>query len=468
MQTAKRSKRRKIIVFGLIGIGLVGLALLAIFKKREPVIIVQTDKVTRRNLTEVVSANGRIQPVVQVVISPEVAGEIVALPVKEGQEVKKGDLLVQIKPDAYIATRNSAEANYKSALASVTLAKAELDKAEAEYKRNLELFNNKLLSESLFLEYKTAYEAAKLRYQMATHQADQAKFGLDKATEDLNKTTIVAPIDGTITRLKSQVGERVLGTSFNVGTEIMTIANLDEMEARVEVGETDVVLIAPGQKASLEVDAFKGRKFTGIVTEVANASRTTGLQTGLSTGQSPDIARFEVKIRINEKEAFRPGMSVSAEIETRYRTNVLTVPLASVTTRMPKPPEKPGATKNTRLAKSGSTNSATSRTTSNQADPNSNPTDTNRAPAHQTSGPVNAARPKDALKPQEVVFVVTGDRVKMVPVKIGVSDDNYWEITDGLEEGQEIVSGGYKAISRDLDDGTRIRKGKVTEAKQTP
>lgn len=458
-------------MFGLICLSLIGLGALAALKKREPVIIVQTEKVTRRNLTEVVTANGRIQPVVQVVISPEVAGEIVALPVKEGQKVNKGDLLVQIKPDTYIASRNSAEANYKSALASMTLAKAELDKAEAEYKRNLELFNNKLVSESLFLEYKTAYEAAKLRYQMAAHQADQAKFGLDKATEDLNKTTIRSPIDGAITRLKSQLGERVLGTSFNVGTEIMTIANLDQMEARVEVGETDVVLIAPGQKANLDVDAFKGRKFTGTVTEVANASRATALQTSLGTGQSQDIAKFEVKIRINEKEAFRPGMSVSAEIETRYRTNVLTVPLASVTTRVPKAPEKNATNKNAHPAKSDSTNSPDSQAAANQTNrtyPSAGASGTNGSSAYHTNDPANAARTKDVLKPQEVVFVVTGDRVKMVPVKLGISDDSYWEITEGLEEGQEIVSGGYKAISRDLDDGKRIRKGKATEEKQTP
>lgn len=457
MHTANRVKRRKIIVFGLICLGLALLVLLAIFKKREPAILVQTEKVTRRNLTEIVSANGRIQPVVQVVISPEVAGEIVALPVKEGQKVKKGDLLVQIKPDAYIATRNSAEANYKSALASVTLAKAELDKAEAEYKRNLELFNNKLLSESLFLEYKTAFEAAKLRYQMAVHQADQAKFGLDKATEDLNKTTIVSPIDGTVTRLKSQIGERVLGTSFNVGTEIMTIANLDEMEARVDVGETDVVLISPGQKANLEVDAFKGRKFTGIVTEVANAARSTGLQSSFGTSQSQDIAKFEVKIRINEKESFRPGMSVSAEIETRYRTNVLTVPLASVTTRLPKAAEKNGSTKNLHHVKPDSTNPGAHQTGSNS------PSQTN-----PNSHIANPAKGSEPLRAQDVVFVVTGDRVKMVPVKLGISDDNYWEIVEGLLEGQEIVSGGYKAVSRELDDGKRIRKSKITQERQTP
>ncbi|MCS7337395.1 MAG: efflux RND transporter periplasmic adaptor subunit [Verrucomicrobiae bacterium] len=447
MQTANRTKRRKIVVLGLICLSIAALASLAVFREREPFIVVQTDRVARRDLTEVVSANGKIQPVVQVVISPEVAGEIVALPVKEGQRVKKGDLLVQIKPDAYIATRNSAEANYKSALASMTLARAELEKAEAEYKRNLELFNNKLVSESLFLEYKTAYEAAKLRYQMAVHQADQAKFGLDKATEDLNKTTILSPMDGTITRLRSQIGERVLGTSFNLGTEIMTIANLDEMEARVEVGETDVVLISPGQKASLEVDAFKGRKFTGVVTEVSNAPRASGLQAGLASSQSQDIARFEVRIRITEKEAFRPGMSVSAEIETRYRTNVLSVPLASVTTRMLKVSRESSADTGS-TARAHAANSPGALT----------------SPA-RTNDPVQAANFKGVAKPQEVVFVVNGDRVKMVPVKLGISDGTYWEIVEGLEEGQEIVSGGYKAISRDLDDGRRIRRGKVTEPK---
>jgi len=207
MATPKSKKRRKIIIFAVIGLALVAMTLVAIFKKREPVITVQTEKVTRRNLTELVVANGRIQPVIQVVISPEVAGEIVALPVKEGNRVKKGDLLVQIKPDNYRASRNSAEANYKSTLAGKTVAQAELEKAEAEYKRNLELFHNKLVSDSIFLDFKTAFDVAKLRYESAAHQADQARFVLDKAMDDLSKTTIVSPIDGTVTRLKSQLGE---------------------------------------------------------------------------------------------------------------------------------------------------------------------------------------------------------------------------------------------------------------------
>ncbi len=427
---AKPKNRRKFIIFTVIAVGLIALTLMAIFKKREVVITVQTEKVVRRNLTELVVANGKIQPVVQVVISPEVAGEITAMPVKEGDRVKKGDLLVQIKPDNYEASRNSAEANYMSALASRTVAQAELDKAETEFKRNEELFRTKLVSDSIMLEFKTMFDVAKLRYTNAVHQANQAKYGLDKARDDLSKTTILSPMDGTVTRLRSQLGERVLGTSFNMGTEIMTIANLDDMEARVDIGEIDVVLIKPGQRTRLEVDAFKDRKFTGTVTEIANASKgSTSLG---QSSQSQEATKFEVKIRIAEKENFRPGMSVSTEIETRYATNVLTVPIAAVTTRLPK-----GANTNTAAGPA--------KPVAEDADPN------------VVKG-VKAA--KDAPKPVEVIFVVEGDHVKQVPVKIGISDDNYWEITTGLSEGQEIVAGGYKAVSRELEDGKKVRKSK--------
>jgi HlyD family secretion protein len=454
---ANPKKRRKIIIFSVIGLVLVALTLVAIFRKKQPVITVQTEKVTRRNLTELVVANGKIQPVTQVVISPEVAGEIIALPVKEGDRVKKGDLLVQIKPDNYEASRNSAEASYKSALASIDLAQAQLEKAETEYKRNRDLFQNKLVSDSVFLEFKTAYEVARLQHQNAIHQADQAKFGLDNAKSDLSKTTILSPIDGTVSRLKSQLGERVLGTSFNMGTEIMTIADLNEMEARVDIGEMDVVLIAPGQKARLDVDSFKDRKFTGAVTQIANSSKSTGL-TSSSSSQSQEATKFEVRIRINEVEAFRPGMSVSAEIETRYRTNVLTVPMASVTTRPPKSPEKkdnPG--KNT--AKSGNTN-MTPSTPARATNTALSATATNITGTN-TTGTNNPASDKKSKEDKaiEVVFVANGDHVKMVPVKIGICDNDYWEISEGLTEGQEIVSGGYRAISKDLEDGKKIKRG---------
>jgi len=445
---AKSKKRRKIIVFAVIGLVLIGLTLAAILRKRDVVITVQTDKVTRRNLTELVVANGKIQPVVQVVISPEVAGEITSLPVKEGDRVKKGDLLVQIKPDNYEASRNSAEANYKSALAGKTVAQAELDKAETEFKRNEELFRNRLVSDSVMLDFKTIYDIAKLHYTNSVHQADQAKYGLDKARDDLSKTTIQSPMDGTVTRLRSQPGERVLGTSFNMGTEIMTIADLESMEARVDIGETDVVLIKPGQKARLEVDAFKDRKFTGTVTEIANSSKSAGMLGGGGGGQSQEATKFEVKIRITEKEPFRPGMSVTAEVETRYRTNILTVPIASVTTRLPKDKDKKGD-----AGKGGKTNApAVTNATSGS--------DTNHSSLTSTNSPKSDKKNKDAPKPIEVVFVRDGDHAKMVPVKIGISDDDYWEVTEGLKDDEEVVSGGPKAVNRELEDDKKIRIGK--------
>lgn len=444
----KRKKGRKLVFFIIGGVVLLLVAVAIALHSRKPPITVQTEKVFRHNITEIVVANGKIQPVVQVGISPEVAGEIVALPVKEGDQVKKGDLLVRIKPDNYLATRDSAAASYQSAIANKNLAQAQLDKAEAEYKRNLELFQHKLVSDSEFLQIKTDYAVAKLQYETATHQVDQSRYGLDNANADLNKTTILSPIDGTVVNLKSQLGERVLGTSFNMGTEIMTVADLNEMEARVDVGEMDVVLMAPGQNARLEVDAFKDNKYNGVVTEVANSAKGFGESAASSLSSSSatgDATKFEVHIRIKEKELFRPGMSVTAEIETRSRTNVLAVPIASVTARLPK---------DNKMEKAQGTNSvagATNAPATNMVAATNSLAGTNSFKADKKS--------KEAPKQIYVVFVLEGDHVKMVPVKIGISDDNYWEITEGLREGQEVVSGGYHAISHDLEDGSKVTKG---------
>src|ERR1041385_18949 len=341
-------KRRKAIIFSLIGLTLAALTTGAILKKREPVITVQTEKVARRSLTEIVVANGKVQPVVQVKISPEVSGEIIELPVKEGQPVKKGDLILKIKPDFYVANRNQAEAGYKSSVASKATAEANLRKAEAEFKRIRGWFRTKLVSESAFDEAQASYDVAQAQLANAEHQVEMARANLASAEESLAKTTIVSPLSGTVSKLNSQLGERVLGTVQNVGTEIMTIADLNEMEARVDIGESDVVLILPGQNARLEVDAFKDRKFTGTVTEIANSSKDAG--TVMSSSTSQEATKFEVRIRVKEKEEFRPGMSVTAEIETRYRTNVLTVPIASVTSRLPKDKEKDKDKKEVKMA----------------------------------------------------------------------------------------------------------------------
>jgi HlyD family secretion protein len=460
---AKSKKRRKVVVFLVIGAVLVGLTALVILKKREVAITVQTEKVTRRNVTELVMANGRIQPVLQVKISAEVSGEIIDLPVKEGQQVKKGDLLVKIKPDFYIAARNQAQASFKSSEASRTMAEANLRKAESEYKRNQDLFRNKLVSDSTFDEVRAAYDVAKAQLESAVHQIAVAQAAVDSARDSLEKTTISAPLAGTISKLNSRLGERVLGTVQNVGTEIMTIADLNEMEARVDIGENDVVRIAPGQKARMEVDAFKKVKFNGVVTEIANSSKDTGQ---LGGGSSQEATKFEVRIRIQEKEAFRPGMSVTAEVETSYRTNVLTVPFASVTGRPPKEKEQKTAPKLAALADPPKTNSpkagtnvivAKSGTTA--ANTNALPVVTNTPAEDGTNVAKSDKKSKDAVKQVDVVFVMDGDRAKMVPVKIGICDDNYWEITAGVTEGQEVVSGSFKAITRELEDGKMVRKG---------
>jgi HlyD family secretion protein len=453
MTSAKRPNRRKLLLFGSIGVVLAAAAGVTWYFKRDVPIVVQTGAIKRRSLTELVVANGRVYPVVQVVINPEVSGEIIELPVREGQHVKRGDLLVRIKPDNYVANLNSAEASYKSSLAQRQVAQAELEKADAEFKRHETLVAAELISPSVFLDVKTAFDVAKLRHENAVHQTDMAKAARARAAEDLAKTTIAAPMDGTVTRLRSQKGERVVGTAMMAGTEIMTIANLEDMEARVDVGEMDVVLIRVGQKARLEVEAFRDRKFTGVVTEIANASK--GLPSGATSGggafgggggPQAEATRFEVKLGIREKELFRPGMSVTAEIETRHRTNVVTAPIASVTTRLPLDPTR---------AKKGGSRTKTPEPTLTASAANTAEVGSDAA----TNGVSGARSGKQGSKPIEVVFVLKDGRARMLPVKTGISDDEWFEVAEGLEEGQEVITGPYKAINRELEDGKRLRVG---------
>ena len=461
MANAKSKRRRKIVIFSVIGLVSIGLVLVVVLRKREPVITVKTEKVERRNITETVLANGRIQPVRQVKISAEVSGEIIELPVKEGQAIQKGDLLVKIKPDTYIAQKRSMEASYLSSVSGKTLSEANLRKAELEFARNQDLFNSKLISDSVFLEYKTALDVAKAQVESAQHQVDVAKASLARVEEELAKTTINSPITGTVSMLNLELGERVAGNTMMAGTEIMTVANLNEMEARVDIGEIDIPLIAVGQNAQLEVDAFRDRKFKGTVSEIANSSRTAA-----QGGQSQEATKFEVRIRVNDSEKFRPGMTVTAEVETRDRTNVLSVPVQSVTTRPPKKPDAgqggtnalAGVSTNTEpRATAGSTNQTTNATAS--------PTATNAVKNADKDKRKGDKKSDEKEKPIEVVFVVDGDTVKMVPVKRGIADDAYVEIVEGLTEGQEVVSGGYKAISRDLEEGKKIRKGEPEKDK---
>ncbi|HEX7654647.1 MAG TPA: efflux RND transporter periplasmic adaptor subunit [Verrucomicrobiae bacterium] len=437
---SKRKGNRKIFI--ICALVLVVLAVLTFWvtrHKQEPDIAVTTEKVARRNLTESVVANGRIYPVLQVHISAEVSGEITEMHVKEGDFVHKGDLLLKIRPDLYVAALNQAKASYQSSLAARTTAAANLEKAEADYNRNVDLYHKRLISEADFIGFKVGREVSMASLQSASNQVDMAMASVASADEALSKTTILAPIDGTVSKLNSQVGERVLGTVQNAGTDIMVISDLSRMEARVDIGEMDIVLLKPGQNAKLEVDSFKDRKFAGIVTDVANSSKdmnsSASAFSSSSSSSGQTATQFQVRIRFQDLEDFRPGMSVGATIETRTRSNVITAPITAVTTRIVK-------------GKAGNaTNSIAAASTNPPAD------------ISATNVPGKADKKSEpGNKPVEVVFVLDGEKVKAMPVKIGIADENYWEITEGLKEGDEIVTGGFKAISRDLDDGKSVKK----------
>jgi HlyD family secretion protein len=448
----KRKGHGKLILFAIVVFIVLALAMFYALHNKTPAITVQMEKVSRHNITETVIANGKIYPVLEVHISPEVSGEITALPVKEGQFVHKGDLLLKINPDVYIAALNQAKAGYESAVAAKTTAVANLEKADTDYTRNQELYKRNLEDESDYIGFKVARDVARANVESADDQMAVSQAAVDSAQDSLDKTTIAAPMDGTITTLNSQLGERVLGTVQNVGTEIMIISDLSAMEARVDIGEMDIVLLQAGQTAQLEVDSFKDKKFAGLVTAVGNSSE--GLESdssvgslSSSSGSGQSATQFQVRIRFTDLALFRPGMSVTATIETRTRTNALAVPIASVTTRVIKPdPEiKTGPAKTNSLAAA-----------------------TNTSAGSGTNSIKTGKKSDEKDKPVDVVFVVQGDHVKAVPVKIGISDDDFWEITDGLKEGDEIVTGGYRAISRDLDDGKKVVKGPAVADLEKP
>jgi HlyD family secretion protein len=375
---------------------------------------VQIEKAMRRTITQSVTATGKISPEVQVVISPEVSGEITLLPIKEGTKVSKGEVLMKIKPDIYVAQRDRSAAD-------LTSAKASADRSKSEYDRAKELFTKGLISKSELEAASTAYEVAKSQY-------DQAHAALSQSEESLRKTTITSPMDGIISQLNVQLGERVLGTSQFQGTTVMTVADLTRMEGRVDVGENDVVLIHSGDTARISVDAFPDRKLTGIVYQIGNSAKTKGL------GTQEEVTNFEVRIRVLNKDVvLRPGMSMTATIETETKRNVITVPIQSVTTRSPKGNMK-------QMSSEGGDDMAANDSKIKQV--------------------------KEKVK--EVVFIVDNSLAKTVEVKRGISDDLYTEIISGLEENKEVVSGSYKAINRELEDGSKVKVEDQKKPNQTP
>jgi HlyD family secretion protein len=405
-----------------------------------PVITVTTEKAEVRTLTQVVTASGKIQPEVEVKISTEAAGEIVELPFKEGARVKRGDLLVRIKPDVYQAQVDQQEANLVAAQASAVLAKAQMRKAEDDFRRSEGLFAQKLIAEAEFLAARTTREVAQATHDNAVAQIRRTEGSLSQTRDQLAKTIIYSPMEGTISAQSSEVGERVVGTGSFAGTEIMRVADLANMELRVRVNENDIVNVKLGDRAVIAIDAYPGRKFTGTVSEIGSSAQGGSAASQLAA-LSDDVTNFLVRIRVADPGVqLRPGMSATADIETRTVENVVSVPIQSVTVR----------------ASGGQTSDEMRKEAAKAAENKSG------------AGAVDAAAEKREARRQrevllKVAFVRQGETVKMVPVEVGLADNTHLEIKSGLRAGDEVVAGTYAAISRQLKDGSRVTLAKPKE-----
>ena len=434
--TNGRSKRKKkwIIVVAVLAVVIVGggfaLRGMAAAKKNRPIPI-QTDKAFRKTITQLVTATGKIQPEVEVKISPEVSGEIIELPVKEGQSVHKGDLLIRIKPDTYQAQVEAQEAALSGARSASVQHKAELAKASNDYQRATHLFAAKLIPETDRNTAQTNYEIAKAALDSSNFEINRAESSLRQMREALKKTVIYSPSDGTISALPSKLGERVVGTSQFAGTEVMRVANLDAMEAQINVNENDIVNVKVGDGARISVDAYPDRQLRGIVREIASTAQTR------NAGSQEEVTNFEVKISIpNPEVPLRPGMSTTADIESATVKDAVVVPIQAVTVRSSESNLSPEEREK--------------RTAQQQAQESGNRADvTNEALQKQKEREL-----RDKLL--HVVFVKTGDKVKMQKVETGIADTTYIEIKSGIKAGDEIVSGSYTAVSRKLKDGAKV------------
>ncbi|KAB2849225.1 MAG: efflux RND transporter periplasmic adaptor subunit [Ignavibacterium sp.] len=418
MANGKKKSKKKLFIFG--GIGLLVLILLIVAfigGNKEEIISVQVEKVVKRTITQTVAATGKINPEFKVVINPEVTGEIVELPVKEGDIVKKGQLLIRIKGDQYQAQKQRLEANLLAAQATLKMREAELTKVELDYNRVKELHSKGLASDSELEAAKSNYLTTKASLEAAEANVLQSKASLRETLEMLYKTTILSPMDGVVTKLNVEVGERVFGAGFSMGTDIMTVSDLSNIEAVVDVDENDVVLVSIGDTARIQVDAFKDQEFIGLVSEIGNSAKTSGL------GTQNEVVNFEVKIKlIDPKNSLRPGMSCTADIETETIQNVLSVPIQSVTTRE-------------------GTQSVDNLT---EGQP-------------EEFQQVKEIKKEKIRKVNEIVFLVENGKAKKVNVETGLSDDNYIAILSGLKGGEDVISGSYKAISSELNDGLQVR-----------
>lgn len=449
-----KNKRNLIIIAAVVVVVII--ALVAAKKSgkigQAPGTDVSVDSVMVRTITETITANGKVQPETEVKISADVSGEIVELHVIEGQDVKEGQLLLKIKPDIYIsalerveAALNSSHSNLANAKARLAQVKAQFVQTDLSYKRNKQLYDQGAISKAEFENISAQFEVSKAEVEAANQSVKAAEYQvksseatLKEARENLQKTTIYAPVSGTVSRLNVEKGERVVGTIQMTGTEIMRIANLNLMEVKVDVNENDIINVNINDTALIEVDAYLGQKFKGLVREVANSANTTGLS-------ADQVTNFEVKIRILPDSykhlvpannpnyyPFRPGMSGTVDIQTDTRLNVLTVPIQAVTTR-------PDSTNKSKTVQK-ETKRADGFENADEMDEEDNKTK------------------KSDVKMQEVVFLYVDGKAKICYVKTGIQDNSYIEIISGVKKGDEVISAPYSAISKKLNDGMKVEK----------
>lgn len=396
---------------------------------------VETATAKLKTITQLVSASGKVQPEIEVIIRPDVSGEIIELPVKEGDFVRKNDLLVRIKPDIYQARIDELNASLLTQKARLEQTRASLIQAEAAYKRDRQLYEKDVISESDYIQSKSNWDAQKASLKAAEYQVQSAEAQLKQAREELEQTVIRAPQDGTVTGLGVEEGERVLGNSQMAGTEMMRVSLLDRMEVLVEVNENDIVNVSPGDTTRIEVDAYPERQFNGVVTEIANSAQTTG------GGTNEQVTNYQVKVRIvtphnlnmtgeqlvrsetaeTPEETFtpnfKPGMSATVDIETQTAVNVVSVPIQAVTVRD--------------FAEDKSDSSAAENNNSDEL----------------------FVKKEDIRK---VVFVVEEGVANRYEVETGISDNSHVQILSGVEAGQEIVIGSYRTLSKTLENGDKV------------
>jgi HlyD family secretion protein len=428
----RRSTRKRQIIIGAVGFLVLWLIVSILWSKREKPIPVTTEKAVRKTILQTVSATGKVQPETEVKISPEVAGEIIELPVADGMGIKKGDLLVKIKPDSYKALLEQQEAAISAAKATNLQQKATMLKTEQDLKRAEDMYAKKTISIQEYNNAQAASDVAKNTFESSLHEIERAQAGSSQARDQLSKTTVYSPINGTVTILNSKLGERIVATGQFAGTEVMRVADLSRMQAVIDVNENDVPNVKIGDKANVKIDAYGDRQFRGTVAQIGNTGKTTG------SGTQEEVTNFEVKINLEREDVLlRPGLSCTADIETNMVKDAVAVPMQAVTIRTGDSNLSPEEIEKKKLK------SAARDKGDNNAD-------------YVNERQEKAAQREEREKLAKVVFLKRGGKAQSVKVTTGISDDTYMEIKTGVQPGDEVISGSYSAISRKLKDGAKV------------